>query len=365
MSLHSSGFSWSLSLVFALSGLTSLGACDAIIGIEELETPPTSNGLTCTVPSDCPGTGNPCVVRACTSDGKCELREVQSGSLVDPQTPGDCATVVCQGSAPISNFDAADVLDDGNLCSLETCVDGVGPMSGPAPEGTACGAMVCDGGGNCVECNTPADCGAGNQLCLEQQCVAMSCMDGVLSGNETDTDCGGDCLPCGVGDDCQEPTDCTSLVCEGSNGNETCQAPSCDDGVQNGSETDEDCGGSCQQGCGVGETCVDASDCAAQLNYCHCEAATCTCEIPTCFDLVMNGQEVDVDCGGPDCSGQALCQDGMPCEDHPDCISLVCENQLCAAPTCSDGVANGLEDGVDCNCPAGVCPECEPAVCGG
>jgi hypothetical protein len=53
--------------------------------------------------------------------------------------------------------------------------------------------------------------------------------------------------------------------------------------------------------------------------------------LPTCTDGVMNGSETGVDCGGPDCA---------PC-----------------LPTCSDGEMNGSETGVDCGGPdCGACP---------
>ena len=55
---------------------------------------------------------------------------------------------------------------------------------------------------------------------------------------------------------------------------------------------------------------------------------------PTCTDGIMNGNETGVDCGGPDCD---------PCEDPP---------------TCTDGIMNGNETGVDCGG-----PDCDP--CGG
>ncbi|PHI21304.1 hypothetical protein CEQ90_02580 [Lewinellaceae bacterium SD302] len=96
-----------------------------------------------------------------------------------------------------------------------------------------------------------------------------TCNDGIQNGNETDVDCGG--------------TDCAAC-------------PTCDDGVQNGDESGVDCGG---------------PDCAA---------------CPTCFDGIQNGGETGVDCGGPDCA---------------------------ACPTCFDGIQNGDETGVDCG---GSCP---------
>ena len=55
---------------------------------------------------------------------------------------------------------------------------------------------------------------------------------------------------------------------------------------------------------------------------------------PTCSDGVQNGDETGVDCGG-------------------SCAP-------CATPTCDDGVQNGDETGVDCGGPD--CPSC-PATC--
>jgi len=56
---------------------------------------------------------------------------------------------------------------------------------------------------------------------------------------------------------------------------------------------------------------------------------------PTCTDGVQNGQETGIDCGGPDC---------QPCG---------------TMPTCDDGIQNGQETGVDCGGPD--CQPCEMA----
>jgi hypothetical protein len=56
---------------------------------------------------------------------------------------------------------------------------------------------------------------------------------------------------------------------------------------------------------------------------------------PTCTDGIQNGQETGVDCGGPDC---------------PAC-----------PPTCEDGIQNGNETGVDCGGPD--CPPCGSSTC--
>ena len=119
-----------------------------------------------------------------------------------------------------------------------------------------------------------------------------TCNDLVQNGNETDIDCGGpDCDPCSTGSTCAVDSDCESGVCVGG----ICQEPTCTDGVQNSDETDIDCGGAV---CGP---CNSGSTCAVDLD---CESGVCVggiCQEPTCSDGVQNGNETGVDCGGPDC----------------------------------------------------------------
>lgn len=40
------------------------------------------------------------------------------------------------------------------------------------------------------------------------------CFDKTTNESETDTDCGGECKPCGKGDKCLENTDCESGTCK-------------------------------------------------------------------------------------------------------------------------------------------------------
>ena len=75
------------------------------------------------------------------------------------------------------------------------------------------------------------------------------------------------------------------------------------------------------------------------------------CAEPRCDDLVANGQETDVDCGG-DC---LPCADGLGCGAARDCISGVCTDALCQAPACDDGIQNGDEIGVDCGSECASC----------
>jgi len=52
---------------------------------------------------------------------------------------------------------------------------------------------------------------------------------------------------------------------------------------------------------------------------------------PTCNDMIQNQSETDVDCGGPNCS---KCTVGKGCLVADDCTSGDCANGVCQAPSC-------------------------------
>jgi len=71
----------------------------------------------------------------------------------------------------------------------------------------------------------------------------------------------------------------------------------------------------------------------------ECDSGVCTddgeCADPTCEDGVQNGDETDVDCGGPDCQP---CSNDGGCGADSDCSSGVCDDGTCQSPGCSDEV---------------------------
>ncbi len=141
--------------------------------------------------------------------------------------------------------------------------------------------------------------------------------DGVQNGGESGVDCGPVCAaPCRAGSPCLHDTDCTSGVCAFAAGLNLCAAPSCNDGVHNGTETWKDCDGGCPAKCPPGTTCLSGSDCAGGA----CAPATLTCA-PTCTDGYFDGAETDVDCGGP-CPLD--CDVGLHCAGDDDCVSQSC-----------------------------------------
>lgn len=140
----------------------------------------------------------------------------------------------------------------------------------------------------------------------------------------------------------------------------------CSDGQQNPTESDVDCGGECTQKCADGQRCggtgydLGNSDNDCQNHVCsngHCGL---------CFNGNFEPGEADTDCGGV-CA--AKCADGRHCNGSSDCISGVCNNNVCAAEQtpahCSNSTADYGEGETDTDC-GGECAGCQNGQhCGG
>ncbi len=312
----------------------------------------------CCAPTDCPSNASECVQRTCEG-GVCGTKPVADGVPVSTQTPGDCQRIVCDGAGATKSVTADDDLpDDGAQCTIDKCQAGV-PKNTNVPAGEACaesGGIKCDGSGGCVECLAPTDC-ASKVCTVAGTCAPAQCGDSVKNADETDVDCGGVCgATCGTGDLCAGDGDCLNHVCDAMTGE--CAAPACDDLVQNGDETDLDCGGPmCASTCGPGESCEVDLDCKGGL----CSGSFC---LPSCTDGALNNGEKAVDCGGPVCT--STCEAGAPCDVPSDCASTFCVDGVCCATAC-DGVCSACSaalkgGGVDGECdvaPQGTDPHAD------
>ncbi len=114
-------------------------------------------------------------------------------------------------------------------------------------------------------------------------------------------------------------------VCPGSKPNE------CNDKCVNFKNDEKNCG-SCGNACNPEEVCSNGK----------CVSGTSS-KKATCTDGKKNGNETDVDCGGPICPA---CADGKTCKNGTDCSSGVCAVGFCQAPSCVDQVKNEGETGV-------------------
>ncbi|MFO0617547.1 MAG: proprotein convertase P-domain-containing protein [Polyangiaceae bacterium] len=265
------------------------------------------------------------------------------------QTDGACTgTNSCNGSGTCQK-------NDGQACALGSecvsgnCADGVCCNTSCTGSCQACSAVKKGAGANgtcgfiVLGSDPDAEC-AGAFTC-DGAGVCESCSDTVQNGNETDTDCGGSCGGCANGDACVVNGDCLSNLCAGN----VCTPTGCSNGVKDGSETDIDCGGGICPACAPPKACLIGADCTENV---------CTgnvCQNASCTDLVKNGTETDADCGG---TCPIDCATGQGCSSGADCQTGVCLGNVCQAATCFDSVTNGAETDTDCGGP--TCADCVP-----
>jgi hypothetical protein len=263
-----------------------------------------STGAGCVNPAtDCPSTGNVCVVAVCAG-AACSTMNVAANTPTGPQVAGDCKQGVCDGAGSLITIDDnTDHVADGEACTDDICVAGMPahpPLAGGtdcAAEGPApkhlCGTVGGAAAGKCVECNAGTDCAS--KVCTGNACIAATCMDGVQNGTETGIDCGGAaCAACPV---------------------------TCFDGLKNGTETDIDCGGNvCAANCAVTQGCAFNVDCASN----NCGLQGCQ-PAGTCSNAIQDGTETDKNCGGLACSA---CTVGLKCLINGDCASKSCNTAV-------------------------------------
>ena len=245
----------------------------------------------------------------------------------ETQCPGndtDCRFRIC---------DASDMCDFENATLGTTCTDTADPD-----------AAVCDGAGTCVECNDNNDC-TDPEICdtANNVCVPMECMDGMMNGMETGTDCGGpDCGDCPNGQGCVDFNDCQSGVCDGTM---TCVA--CDEATN---------------ACQAGNYCDSNDECQAQ----KIQADACA-QADVCTNCSIDSQ----------CPNN--CVEGVCCDGA---CSAGCQSCLAANTGGTNGVCSNVSDGTDplnactamcnagtetlANCVSGACPtnNCTPYTCG-
>jgi hypothetical protein len=112
-------------------------------------------------------------------------------------------------------------------------------------------------------------------------------------------------------------------------------APTSTDQIKNGDETDVDCGGpGTAPRCGTDKTCVAGTDCTDKI----CTSGHCA--PPSYTDTEKNGSETDLNCGG-DGTKEHACAAGKSCKVHSDCASNGCDYAGRCAPRPSCTSKNG------------------------
>jgi hypothetical protein len=364
-----------LALSAALAALT--------VGCKPAAPPPPPPAPECTADTDCAGALPVCQRHVCAA-GVCTVAFRPVGTRLDAQTRGDCQVAVCgQNGEATTTRDDADVPDDGNECTTDTCAAGL-PLHGNVAADTACGAggaLTCDGAGKCVTCTAASDCAAGSA------CQAPACVDGACSltnlarGSKLAAQTAGDCkaVQCDgqggtetVDDNADVPVDatvCTDDVC--TNGAPSNRPATVRSACSEGNGLMCDGAGACVQ-------CVMASDCPGFDT--ECNVRTCTagvCGRRLTADNTPVAAQLPNDCKKVVCDGQGRVVTRADDSDTPN------DQNLCTVDTCTNGapvitnamagtacgtslVCNGAGGCVGCNtvadCP-GSDTECATRSC--
>ncbi len=188
------------------------------VGTGTCSTVPVASGIGCST-GVCDGNGN-CVECAspsdCTADDACRSVDCVSG-MCEQELRGAGATCnfdggsVCNASGDCVECLTQATCSVTNACYTAQCSAMGACGETPAGSGTSCdfaGGRVCDGDGNCVECNGPTDCTATN-ACYRPTCTSERCGETFQTagtscsfGGGSMCDGAGDCVSCLADDDC-------------------------------------------------------------------------------------------------------------------------------------------------------------------
>jgi hypothetical protein len=195
----------------------------------------------------------------------------------------------------------------------------------------------------------------------------------VENGDETDVDCGGGiCVPCANGLGCVDAEDCVSSVCDGN----ICQPCTTGDDCPPGDYCNQ--AGVClllrEEGypCGLDAECTSGF-CPPEDGICCATACSDTCQScqasktggtdGTCA-LIADGDDPDGECGTqPAASCEA---NGTGCRGDAPACHLYPQGFVCQEATCTGGqqTSVGICDGEGL-CEANVTMSCHPYACNG
>ena len=215
--------------------------------------------------------------------------------------------------------------------------------------------------------------------------TVATCTDGIQNQGETGIDCGGPCDPCPSNcsdnevvitinlDNYPEETSWTitnsggtTVASGGTYGSEPdgstvtiteCLADGCYDFTINDSYGDGIC---CSYGNGSYTVTSGGATLASGGSFTFSETTNFCLGGggPTCSDGIQNQGETGVDCGGP-CDACESCDDGIQNQGE---TGVDCGGPCDACESCDDGIQNQGETGVDCGGPCDACETCDDGI---
>lgn len=148
--------------------------------------------------------------------------------------------------------------------------------------------------------------------------------------------------------ECRSGAECTSGVCSPDG---TCAFPACNDGVLNGQEVDVDCGGNCAE-CADGQSCNTGSDCASG----SCSDGVCG-SLQGIGGACTSATDCEIEFSCEPFDGSSICT--RRCEDDSVCNGLSCLRGICTPNDyCDDPDGDGI--GVGPGCSGDACSLCSP-----
>ncbi|MBT9559826.1 MAG: hypothetical protein IV100_27600 [Myxococcales bacterium] len=301
----------------------------------------------------CASDGDPCTVERCdVTTGLCGATPAPEATPCDDGDP--CTTTSsCTAGACAGEPDTA-CPPDGDVCTADACVPGLGCAYLPAPTGPCDDGSVCTTGDVCTGLGpgcvgTPVTCPPGLASCERAAC------DPVL-GCTVVTDVDG--AFCDDGNPCSMDDRCTSGACVGAPlacdpTTATCRVAICDAATGACTVAPSDVGSPCDDGkaCTTTQACNEDGDCEGVPVIC---APDGVCRVGVCLE--PSGQCTT----GPAPNGSA-CDDGLPCQIEDRCLlghcspgvrpactpSAPCRTVACdpTSGSCSESVS---ADGVAC-----------------
>jgi hypothetical protein len=298
----------------------------------------------CRTVSDCPAPSSACQMAVCTATGQCQVANMGAGTLVPPQTTGDCKRNQCDGMGnAVLVADDSDRPVDGNTCTQDVCTQG-NPSNPAEPQNTACtqnNGSRCNGipgAEACVQCITASDCPGSDNECHTRvctaagQCSVQNTADGTALSAQLDGDCkrsqcsGGAIVS--VTDANDLPIDfkgCTQDLCTGSTPSNPPQPP--------GTACSESSGSRCNA-IGICVQCNNAGECPGGPDTeCH----TRVCNNGMCsIQLTAEGTPVAAQSNG-DCQVN-VCGATGTIVSIPLTSDVFVDGKACTADSCNGGM---------------------------